>query len=107
MITVTGPAGWPTRPLHVHPGDQLTVRLVQNGSTGYLWSASFVPAVLTGTGDVAIPPAPGMPPGSPGEHGFSYQVSAAGGGVLRLSLQRPWEPAPIQTLTLELVSRPG
>jgi inhibitor of cysteine peptidase len=103
QVVVHGPDGLPTTPVPVAVGDRLVVQLVENASTGYLWSVTSVSGPLLPTGDTMIPPAQPLP-GAPGAHAFTFRVLRPGPGAVTFTLRRPWEAQPLTTATVTVVA---
>ena len=83
------------RNVTVHRGDVIEIRLMQNASTGYVWTpeTETSPAlVLTGE-TVERPEAPSgaAPPGAPGFAVFHFRAAAPGSSAVRLKYWRSWE----------------
>lgn len=72
-------------------GDVLTIRLVENPSTGYLWQMELS-AGLEQRSDTFIQPSasPGLV-GAPGTHEFTVAATAAGTQTIKATYSRPWE----------------
>jgi predicted secreted protein len=105
-VDVYGPEQLPTA-VRVRVGDQLAVHLTERaGSTGYSWSATSVPNNLRLIATKVVEGAnrPGAA-GAAGERIFTYRVSQAGTGTLSFELRRPWEPAPVKTVTLSVTAQ--
>ena len=88
-------------PLQLHTGQNITVSLPSNPTTGYRWAIqdsaggvlrSLSPEVYSGADN-------GQVLGSGGQSTWRFQAFAAGNGRLRLTYQQPWEPEaePAQT----------
>lgn len=99
-------------------GDILEVQLSANPSTGYTWSVTQgVPFALRqvggpvfrrGTIFPGIPLFPGIgPPGAPGYQVFRFRAVSPGGGFLRLTSQRPFQPGrPVAAWEILVLVRP-
>ncbi len=70
-------------------GDDLTVVLAENPTTGYRWHADIDTAELEQTGDRYLGPT--EPRGAPGTRRLSFRVLRAGPIHLRVVKRRPWE----------------
>ncbi|WP_406224106.1 protease inhibitor I42 family protein [Streptomyces canus] len=78
--------------IHVSPGDEVVVRLPQNATTGYLWSVQRVDGIAEVIGNEYE--VSGQPlPGAGGQQVVRIRAAAAGEGLVRLVLKRPWESA--------------
>ena len=81
-------------PMQLHTGQNLTLTLPSNPTTGYRWAIqdsaggvlrSLGPEVYTSSDN-------GQLLGSGGQSTWRFQVFAPGSGRLRLTSQQPWEP---------------
>lgn len=84
--------------LDVSLGGTLTVRLVENPTTGYRWRvvADGAPACRPAGDEYQ---APTGPPGGPGQHFWSFVAVEPGDGRIELASRRSWEREPARTLT--------
>lgn len=81
-------------PMQLHTGQNLTLTLPSNPTTGYRW------AIQDSAGGVLRSLSPevyksvdsGQLLGSGGQSTWRFQAFAAGSGRLRLTYQQPWEP---------------
>ncbi|MGW1786104.1 protease inhibitor I42 family protein [Streptomyces sp. NPDC002143] len=81
--------------IHVSPGDEVVVQLPRNATTGYSWSVQRVDGALEVTGDAYE--LFGQPsPGAGGRQVVRIRAAAAGEGLVRLVLKRPWESAVLE-----------
>jgi predicted secreted protein len=102
-VVVHGPDGLPTAPVHLRAGQRLVVQLQeQAGSTGYSWAVAQTGTGLDPAGDKLVPAATPMP-GAVSPHVFSFTGGKPGSTTLTFPLRRPWESAPIKTVTLTVV----
>lgn len=75
----------------VQTGDQLTVRLISNASTGYQWVVTDDgPLVQAGDSAYEEPDAQGAV-GAAGAQVFTFEAPTAGTGTLALEYRRSWE----------------
>jgi len=94
-------------------GDVLAVEVLENRTTGYLWSVVAMPGMLAelpsegaGAGaDVDAGSAPGSPsgpprPGATGRRTLRFAAEQPGVGELRLGHGRPWQPAGGEEVTI-------
>jgi len=88
----------------LHSGDEVEVRLSENASTGYVWSQQAATGLKPVGRDSEYPNNAGMV-GVPGTAVFRYRAQAEGAAALTLKLARGWEPAPIQTFSVQFVIR--
>jgi sulfatase modifying factor 1 len=78
-------------------GEEFTVELASNPSTGYSWAlAGALPSWLEQVGMTYVPTNPGMIGGG-GTESWTFRATAAGSGTLMFQYLRPWEGIPIQT----------
>ncbi len=84
-------------------GEQLTVRLAENPTTGYRWRAEpWDGSLLELTGDEYQAPGDARP-GAAGEHEWHFVARRPGGGSLRLAYRRAWgdaDPAKVFSLNV-------
>jgi len=84
--------------LHVAVGGSFTVRLSENGTAGYKWTApEFDGAVLELQHDDTIAPPSDAAPGAGGAREFAFRVTAAGETKVETAYHRSWEPASAAT----------
>lgn len=79
--------------VEVGVGDEVVIRLPENATTGYVWSAA-VGEGLELVGDEMAPPEGGV--GATGERLFRVRAVAPGRGEVLLRLGRVWETAPTE-----------
>ena len=86
-------------------GDTLEVRLPGNPTTGYVWKATAVPALLRQQGD-AVHRSDSQRIGAGGTTSLTFVASGEGDGVLDLAWLRPWEKdqPPLKTCRIRLTS---
>lgn len=82
----------PPTPRTLAVGDELSVRLAENPTTGYRWQV-----VQSGAGELALAdeqfvPAAGATPGAGGERRLRFVARRAGDVRLEMVLGRPWDP---------------
>ena len=93
-------------PIQLHTGQNLTLSLPSNPTTGYRWAIqdsaggilrSLSPEVYSSTDN-------GQLLGSGGQSTWRFQAFATGNGRLRLTSQQPWEPEaePAQTFDCQI-----
>ena len=87
-------------------GENFTLRLVSNPSTGYFWvidTASPLDNIrlVASTFEAADTDAVG----APGTEVFEFEATSAGAGILRLTYERAFDDAPIPERIIELVVR--
>jgi len=72
-------------------GGRFCVELVENGTTGYVWSRpEFDGKLLALESDESVPAAGGTV-GAGGVRRFVFRIKAAGRATVRLAYRRPWE----------------
>ena len=78
--------------LHLHPGDQFTILLEGNPTTGYLWriAAPYDENVIILRGDRYISPSTELC-GAPGQRNLTFVAESSGRTGLKLVYDRPWE----------------
>jgi inhibitor of cysteine peptidase len=103
-------ASSPNNLVTVNPGDQFTLGLAANRSTGYSWQLAQAPdaAVLQLVGSSYEAPAAGRP-GAGGKECWTFNAVGAGTTQLTLAYSRPWEHGvpPARSLTFSVVVRGG
>lgn len=80
------------RAIDVVAGQQISVQLSSNGTTGFSWVvANTGPVTQSGepTYEASQTP-PGMV-GAGGTETFTFKANTAGSGILKLEYRRPWE----------------
>ena len=78
------------RAIELKVGEQLTIALAENPSTGFLWQAESVdPAILRAGESTFTPKAAKI--GSSGLRRFPFDGVAPGSATLRAKLWRSWE----------------
>lgn len=82
-------------------GDTITIRLAENGGTGYQWSVDDLP-VAVALVDSSLRWSQPMRPGAAGERVVVLRAQAVGAGRARLSLSRVFEPHPIETFAVDV-----
>lgn len=90
----------------VSSGEEFTLRLESNPSTGYQWvipTESLPVMVTVNEGDFEAPTDTLV--GSPGTQVFTVAADDQGAGVLRFEYVRPWEETPIPEKIAEYVIR--
>jgi predicted secreted protein len=81
--------------------DAVTIRVPENGGTGYQWSVVDVPAAMTvESTSLALPDE--VRPGAAAERVFVLRAQAAGSGRVVLSLARVFEPHPVETFSVDV-----
>lgn len=79
-------------------GDDFTIILEENLSTGYGWESVIEDAEhVSATGESTISPKVEMP-GAPGEKAFSFHVEGEGISTITFNYVRVWEGTPIKKL---------
>lgn len=114
VVEVTGSTN-----IEVAVGDELVIRLKENATTGYEWSAD-VPRGLVlladerhvGGGAGERPDGVPSVPGAGGERVFRLRVAAPVQGSIALRLRREWEGTPLDEVQIGVLvrgepSRPG
>ena len=96
------------RQVALRPGDEITVRLCSNPSTGFQWTEDAEisdPDVVTqqshayqAPSEEGDPPAPG----TPGAETWVFRAVTSGESVIRLEYDRPWEGGEKGAWTFEL-----
>lgn len=82
-------------------GDDVVLRCEdRSAGTGYRWELAGSTGPLTVVGDGARP---GVGPGVPGVHVFSFRADRAGEGRLTFALRRAWEPGPVATAVVAVL----
>ncbi|MFZ4668117.1 MAG: protease inhibitor I42 family protein [Microthrixaceae bacterium] len=86
-VTVTEPG-----PVSLKPGEQATIILESNPTTGYSWELTSAPdtAVVRVVSDTYVPPAEQMP-GAGGKQEILIEGVGAGTATLEFGYRRPWE----------------
>lgn len=81
-------------PMQLHTGQNLTLTLPSNPTTGYRWAIQdSAGGVLRSLGPEVYKSADsGQLLGSSGQSTWRFQAFAPGTGRLRLTYQQPWEP---------------
>ena len=83
-------------------GGRFCVELVENGTTGYVWSRpEFDEKVLALESDESVPAASGAV-GAGGVRRFVFLTKAAGRASVRLANRRPWEADAVPAARFEL-----
>ena len=86
----------------VMQGDRITVRLNENPSTGYQWSAAPTGEILELASSEVLP-GPTTSPGAGGARVIVLRSARAGHGQVHFTLARSWQrEAPIDRWTLEV-----
>lgn len=82
-------------PLHLRTGQNFTLTLPSNPTTGYRWAIqdSAGGVIRSLSPEVYSSAENGQVLGSSGHSTWRFQAYAAGNGRLRLTYQQPWEPA--------------
>ena len=90
-MEIDGPAG--PSAVTLSAGEELTIRLPENPTTGYRWSVNpdSFGGVLTLLDSSYEPGGPGV--GAAGVRTFRFAATAAGTAQVTLSLARSWEAA--------------
>ena len=103
MLAICGAAQAADQTLHLRRGDQASIELQENASTGYRWeidrAASANLSILRiGDRGVSSGAAPGSKPlvGAPGLHRWSIEAVAAGHARIMFAYRRPWEARPVR-----------
>lgn len=80
-------------PVALNLGDELTVRLAGNPTTGYMWQVVETPLALAPAGEPEFQQdeAPENMVGVGGVFIFRFSVQSGGEGALRFVYKRPWE----------------
>ena len=76
--------------------DEVVVRLPENATTGYLWSAAVDGANVDVVDDRSVPPRAGAGAGAAGERLIRLRANAPGAATVTLRLGRAWESAPAE-----------
>ena len=80
-------------PLQLKSGQNLTLTLPSNPTTGYRWAIQdSAGGVLRGLGPEVYSSTESGVIGGGGQSAWRFQAFAAGQGRLRLTSQQPWEP---------------
>ncbi|WP_280674825.1 protease inhibitor I42 family protein [Cryobacterium sp. CG_9.6] len=82
-------------------GDTLEIRLNQIGGAGYLWKVAAEPTNVR-LDDDRLDHFRGGLPGAAAGRILTFQAVADGSGRLRLTLVRPWEDEPIESVEIEV-----
>ncbi|MDE9367230.1 protease inhibitor I42 family protein [Luteipulveratus sp. YIM 133132] len=84
-------------------GDSLEVRLRHPSGTGYRWTVTDLPpGVVVGGDDAQVEAGTSSAPGQARTSVVELVASSPGESVVRLALERPWEDAPLETVSLTL-----
>jgi inhibitor of cysteine peptidase len=75
----------------VHTGDQVTIQLAENPSTGYLWAIDKTDNAVLSLQDSDYTPTPGGALGSGGTRVFTFVAKKPGTAHLQLKLWRSFE----------------
>lgn len=76
-------------------GDTVLIRLPENATTGYVWSARLEGAGIALIGE-ETQPADSEAPGAAGERRFRVRVTGTGPAEIVLQRARVWEPHPVE-----------
>ena len=86
-------------------GDEIVLRVAENGTTGYRWSVEVTGAQVEIVDDRSVPPGDldtGRPaPGAAGKRLIRVRAVVAGTTVVTLRLARPWETAAAEERRVE------
>lgn len=90
--------------LRLRPGATTTLRLPENPSTGYSWRLDA--AASSGLDHVALVDGGHRRgqnmPGAPGLRLWTIRALSPGTATLRFVYQRPWEPGPVETRSVDV-----
>lgn len=81
-------------------GDELTVILAENPTTGYRWHCEIDPAVLEPAGDRYEGPI--EPRGASGTRRLTFRIARAGTTRLRLVKRREWEDTAVEEFHIDV-----
>jgi len=87
-------------------GDTLEIRLNQIGGAGYVWKIDREPVNLR-LDDDRLDHFRGAMPGAAAGRILTFQALTDGPGRLTLTLMRPWEESPIETVEVHLNVTPA
>jgi predicted secreted protein len=92
----------------VRIGEEFSVSLEENGTTGFLWNLDPLPESVHLVSSVFVPAERDHDVvGSGGTRKFVFSTSTAGEFSFCISLQRPWEKVPVDTVEVDVVSVVG
>ena len=81
-------------------GEELTVVLPENPTTGYRWHSEIDTRMLQQAGDRYEGPA--EPRGAPGTRRLTFKVLRPGPVHLRVTKRRPWENTAVEEFSIDL-----
>ncbi|MBN2131081.1 MAG: protease inhibitor I42 family protein [Sedimentisphaerales bacterium] len=101
----------PAETIEVTVGDEFTISLDSNATTGYSWElTSPLPAwlELIGTEYILTPTDPPIPGGG-GVEGWTFRANGAGTATITFEYRRPWETdqPPAERKTFVIIARPA
>lgn len=92
--------------INLSVGDQLSVTLDSNATTGYSWNLSAISdaSVIAKISDEYIAPTPSDPPlaGQGGQEVWTFEALDAGTATISMQYIRPWETEPEPAKTFEI-----
>ncbi|HEY7597269.1 MAG TPA: protease inhibitor I42 family protein [Actinophytocola sp.] len=86
-------------------GDEVVIRLRENGTTGYVWSVRELGAGLELISNEFVPPSVQQVAGAAGERLVRVRVVDAVSASVVLEHARPWEAAPIEQRRVRVTVR--
>ncbi len=94
--------------MNVNLGEEFTISLEANPTTGYDWEPIYDAHFLKLKGKKFEPVSPqrpesSLPPGSPGKAVFTFIPIKPGQTTIKMVYQRPWEKTPAQEETFTVV----
>ena len=87
---------------NVNIGQEFSIILPCNPSTGYQWNSTYNNQYLELINQTYQPNYP-IIPGSGGNENFTFKALKAGNSTITFNYQQPWEQTPIQTVTDEII----
>ncbi|MBP7052695.1 MAG: protease inhibitor I42 family protein [Phycisphaerae bacterium] len=106
VVLVTAQTPTDTEKIDVIVGEEFTVALASNPSTGYNWSlAASLPSWLVQVDKTYVADNPGMIGGGGTEY-WTFRATGAGSTTLTFQYERPWEGTPIQIHICRVAASP-
>jgi inhibitor of cysteine peptidase len=100
-LSVTCDAATTSNVTNVNVGQEFSIVLACNPSTGYEWNASYNTQYLKLINQNYQPNYPILT-GSGGNENFTFKALKAGNSTITFNYQQSWESTPIQTVTYDI-----